>query len=308
MPEARRKIRISSGSVRQMDRARVVSTVLRWYDDCARDLPWRHPDASPWSIMVSEFMLQQTPVERVLRPWQEWMDRWPTPSALAHTPSGEAVRAWGRLGYPRRALRLHQSAVVISEQHDDQVPDDHDALLALPGVGSYTAAAILSFAYGQRHVVLDTNVRRVLARVSTGAAYPSTATTVAERSLAETFLPRRRDRAARWAVASMELGALVCTARGPRCESCPIRNACTWYAEGRPAWDGPPRKGQSYAGTDRQCRGVLLAAVRSSDMAVPREEALRRWPDPSQAERALASLHADGLVVALPDDTVTLPF
>ncbi len=295
-----------------MNTAAVVSRVLRWYDDHARDLPWRRPEATPWEVMVSEFMLQQTPVERVRQPWQQWVERWPAPSDLAAAPSGEAVRAWGRLGYPRRALRLHQSAVVIAEQHDDVVPADPVTLLSLPGVGSYTAAAILSFAYGQRHVVLDTNVRRVLARIAAGVAYPGAATTPADVSLAGTFLPRSPSRAARWAVASMELGAVLCTARSPRCADCPVRSLCSWRRLGYPAWEGAPRRGQSYDGTDRQCRGALLGVLRSTDGPVARSELVTCWPDARQCERALGSLLADGLAVAVSggptaEDSYALP-
>ncbi|GAB3920999.1 adenine glycosylase [Microlunatus endophyticus] len=290
-----------------MDYAPVVSRTLRWYAHAARDLPWRRPDAGPWAIMVSEFMLQQTPVARVLQPWQDWVQRWPTPAALADAPSGEAVRAWGRLGYPRRALRLHQAATAIRDDHDGQVPDDYQALLALPGVGSYTAAAIASFAFGRRHVVLDTNVRRVQARIATGIEFPATAPTAAERLLAEQFLPTEPARAARWAVASMELGALICTARGPQCDQCPVRTDCAWHRAGRPAHEGPARVGQRYQGTDRQCRGALLAVLRSSDDAVPAEELDTAWPDRAQRERALASLITDRLVVAVGPDRYALP-
>jgi A/G-specific adenine glycosylase len=257
--------------------------------------------------MVSEFMLQQTPVSRVLVPWQQWIDRWPSPTALADAPSGEAVRAWGRLGYPRRALRLHQAATAIRDRHGGEVPDDHDALLALPGVGAYTAAAIASFAFRRRHVVLDTNVRRVQARIAAGVQFPAAATTAAERMLAEEFLPDDPEQAARWAVASMELGALVCTARNPRCDDCPIRDDCTWLQLGRPSWDGPPRVGQRYDGTDRQCRGALLAVLRSSDIPVPGEELLAAWPDRAQAERAVGTLTADGLMIRVGVDSYALP-
>lgn len=282
---------------RAPERTQVVSAILRWYDEHARDLPWRRPTATPWSILVSEFMLQQTPVERVRGPWQAWLDRWPTPEALAAAPAGEAVRAWGRLGYPRRALRLHRTAQVITERFDSQVPRRLEDLLSLPGVGSYTAAAIASFAYGQRAVVLDTNVRRVLARVATGRAYPEPTPTRAETQLAESFLPATPARAAKWAVASMELGALVCVARTPRCEICPVADRCAWRLTGSPAWDGPPRTGQTYAGTDRQCRGALLAVLRSSDEPVDTDELAAAWPEPGQRSRALTSLVADGLVV-----------
>ncbi len=284
----------------------VVKAVLAWYAVNRRDLPWRRPETTPWGVLVSEFMLQQTPVSRVREPWLAWITRWPTPAALAAETPGEAVRAWGRLGYPRRALRLHHAAVAIVERHGGTVPSDHAALLALPGVGSYTAAAIASFAFGQRHVVLDTNVRRVLARVAAGAEFPARSTTPAETALAEQFLPARPERAATWAVASMELGAVICTARTPRCDRCPIRRRCAWQAAGRPRYDGPPRRGQTYEGTDRQCRGALLSVLRTDD-TVAEADLLASWPDPAQRARALVSLEDDGLVVRTPSGHVTLP-
>lgn len=276
--------------------AAVVSAVLRWYASEARDLPWRRPGTTPWQIMISEFMLQQTPVARVLEPWQRWVDRWPVPEALAAEPSGEAVRAWGRLGYPRRALRLHRAAVAIDQDHDGEVPADLAALRALPGVGDYTAAAVASFGFGQRHLVLDTNVRRVITRIGAGVQYPATSLSAAERALAETFLPRQAPRAARWAAASMELGAVVCIARSPRCDVCPVRSRCAWRAAGYPAFAGPPRRGQAYAGTDRQCRGAVLAVLRERDEPVPTEELAAAWPDQDQFRRALAGLITDGLI------------
>ena len=278
----------------------MVAAILRWYDANARDLPWRAPEATPWSIMVSEFMLQQTPVERVRGPWQTWIDRWPTPAALADAPSGEAVRAWGRLGYPRRALRLHQAAQQIVRDFAGEVPTDRDDLLSLPGVGSYTAAAIASFAFGRRETVLDTNVRRVLARLAAGQAYPDPTLTKDEVARADIFVPASGRRAARWAVASMELGAVICTARRPRCDACPVRRSCRWRAAGYPVWAGPPRRGQTYAGTDRQCRGALLAVLRSSDEPVAATELEQAWPDPGQRERALATLVDDGLATTTP--------
>jgi len=271
--------------------------VLRWYDEHARDLPWRAPGATPWGILVSEFMLQQTPVARVLPVWTAWLAAWPTPAALAAEPAGAAVRAWGRLGYPRRALRLHGAAQAIVERHDGQVPASYDALRALPGVGDYTAAAVSSFAHRQRHVVLDTNVRRVLARAVSGTEFPSPAVTRAERDLATGLLPDEPAVAANWAVAVMELGALVCTAGNPRCDACPIAGRCAWLAAGRPAHDGPARTTQTYDGTDRQCRGRLLAVLRATDASVDRAALDAAWPEADQRERALASLVTDGLVV-----------
>ncbi|MEO3785604.1 A/G-specific adenine glycosylase [Actinocorallia sp. B10E7] len=281
--------------------------VLSWYEKNARDLPWREPSATPWSILVSELMLQQTPVVRVLPVWREWMERWPTPAALAAEPSGEAVRAWGRLGYPRRALRLHACAVAITERHGGEVPDDHATLLALPGVGAYTAAAVASFAFEQRHAVLDTNVRRVLARLRTGVEHPPKTQTRAEVALAESLLPEDPATAARWAVAVMELGALVCTARSPRCADCPVLDQCAWYLDGKPPYDGPPRRGQTYAGTDRQCRGRLLAVLREAHGPVEKTALDIVWSDAVQRERALDGLISDGLVDPLEDGRYALP-
>ncbi|MBO2460415.1 A/G-specific adenine glycosylase [Actinomadura violacea] len=281
--------------------------ILDWYAANARDLPWRAPGATPWGVLVSEIMLQQTPVVRVLPVWREWTERWPTPAALAAEPSGEAVRAWGRLGYPRRALRLHASARAITDRHGGEVPSSHDDLLALPGIGAYTAAAVASFAFRQRHAVLDTNVRRVLARLVSGAEYPPKSQTRAEVTLAEGLLPPDPPTAARWAVAVMELGALVCTARTPRCVDCPVLAQCTWHRNGRPAYDGPPRKGQTYAGTDRQCRGRLLAVLRDADGPVEKPALDIVWSDAPQRERALDALIADGLVDPLDDGRYALP-
>jgi A/G-specific adenine glycosylase len=277
----------------------VVGRILSWYAGHARDLPWRRPDATPWAIMVSEFMLQQTPVERVRGPWQAWLERWPAPASLAAAAPGDAVRAWGRLGYPRRALRLHQAAQMIMNEFDGKVPEDRESLLRLPGVGSYTAAAIRSFAYGQREIVLDTNVRRLQTRLARGVAYPSPAPTGREGALAEELAPRNPQRAARWAVASMEFGALVCRARDPICDACPVAALCAWRQAGYPPWDGTPRHGQAYVGTDRQCRGALLAVLRSSDEPIAGRELVEAWQDLGQRDRALASLVADGLVVAV---------
>jgi A/G-specific adenine glycosylase len=281
--------------------------VLTWYAENARDLPWRRPDASPWAVLVSEIMLQQTPVVRVLPAYEAWLTRWPTPAALAAEPPGEAVRAWGRLGYPRRALNLHASARAIVERHDGVVPADYDELRALPGVGAYTAAAVASFAYRRRHAVLDTNVRRVLARAVSGVEYPPKSQTTAEVRLAESLLPADPPVAARWSVAIMELGALVCTARAPRCADCPLSGDCTWRLTGKPPYDGPPRRGQTYAGTDRQCRGRLLAVLRHSSGPVERSALEEVWADTLQRERALATLIEDGLVDPLPADRYALP-
>ncbi|GAA1914997.1 A/G-specific adenine glycosylase [Nocardioides lentus] len=281
--------------------------VLRWYDGHARDLPWREPGASAWSVMVSEYMLQQTPVARVLPVHAAWLERWPRPADLAAEPTGEAVRAWGRLGYPRRALRLHAAAVAVTERHGGEVPASYDDLLALPGVGDYTAAAIATFAYGRRHVVLDTNVRRVHARVLAGQAVPAASVTRAERDRAAALLPPDAPTAATWSVAVMELGALVCTARSPDCDACPVAGTCAWRAAGHPAYDGPVRRAQAWDGTDRQCRGRLLAVLRDADAPVHLSRLDAAWPDPLQRARCLEGLLTDGLAVRTSDTTVALP-
>jgi A/G-specific adenine glycosylase len=240
-------------------------------------------------------------VDRVRGPWAAWLKRWPSPEALAADPAAEAVRAWGRLGYPRRAMRLHQAAVMITERFGGRVPADQASLLALPGVGSYTAAAVASFAFGRREVVLDTNVRRVVSRAVLGAAHPPAAPTRLEVAAAERLAPHDPGQATRWAVASMELGALVCRARSPRCLECPLCELCAWRRAGSPPPSRPARRAQAYAGTDRQCRGALLAVLRAVDGPVTADALASAWPDPVQRNRALASLVTDGLVVPVRD-------
>jgi A/G-specific adenine glycosylase len=292
-----------------MTASEIESALAAWYASNARDLPWRQPGTEPWAVLVSEFMLQQTPVSRVLPAYAAWLARWPDAPALAADSPGEAVRQWGRLGYPRRALRLHACAQVITAEHDGQVPDSLAGLRALPGVGAYTAAAVASFAFGKRHPVLDTNVRRVLARMVSGSERDGrSAASVAEFSLAESLLPPERERrAANWSVALMELGALVCTARAPRCASCPVYSSCRWVAAGRPSYDGPTPRPQRFAGTDRQIRGLLLDVLRNAAAPVSRPELDVVWHEAGQRERALASLVTDGLVTVTSEGDYRLP-
>ena len=275
--------------------SQVIEAICAWFDANGRDLPWRRPGTSAWGVLVSEVMSQQTPMSRVIGPWHEWMNRWPTPDDLAEEDSGEAVAAWGRLGYPRRALRLHSCAVAIATEHDGVVPNSYDELVALPGIGDYTASAVVSFAFGGRATVLDTNVRRLIARAESGIANCPTSVTRAERVVADALVPDEDVRAAKWAVASMELGALVCTARSPQCEVCPIRDSCRWVIDGKPD-NSPARRGQPWKGTDRQCRGVIMDVVRNSPRGVKVQMALSAWPEPDQASRCLESLLDDGLV------------
>jgi A/G-specific adenine glycosylase len=270
-----------------------AAELLSWYQREQRDLPWRRPGVSAWQILVSEFMLQQTPVARVEPIWRDWVARWPTPSATAAAGAADVLRAWGKLGYPRRAKRLHEGAIVIAAEHGDEVPDDVETLLTLPGIGTYTARAVACFAYGKRVPVVDTNVRRVIARAVHGRADSPAGV----RDLADVaaLLPNGLD-APRFSVALMELGATVCTARSPRCGLCPL-SVCAWRSAGFPAATVKARKPQRYAGTDRQVRGRLLDVLRGNATPVTRAQLDVAWlSDTAQRDRALDSLLTDGLV------------
>ncbi|MEY2847487.1 MAG: hypothetical protein RI885_152 [Actinomycetota bacterium] len=277
----------------------IAPAVVDWYRANARDLPWRRDGFGAWGILVSEFMLQQTPVARVIPRLTDWLARWPTPAHLAAVPSGEAVRAWDRLGYPRRALRLHAAATAIADRHDNVVPSDVDDLLALPGVGDYTARAVAVFAYGSRHPVVDTNVRRVIARAVEGDAE---AGPPSRRDLGamEVLLPEDLPSAAAFNAGMMELGAVLCVARSPRCDACPLLDSCAWRGAGYPRFDGltKPRQ-KKYEGSDRQVRGRILAELRVADIPVTLAELHTVSTDAAQSARALAGLVADGLAVAV---------
>lgn len=284
-----------------------ATEVVDWYHANRRDLPWRRDGFTPWGTLVSEFMLQQTPVARVIPRLEEWLTRWPTPADLAAVPPGEAVRAWQSLGYPRRALWLHAAAVAITERHDGVVPDDVEALLALPGIGDYTARAVAVFAYGAHHPVVDTNVRRVIARAVDGQGEPAPPSARRDLAAMRALLPDDRPAAAAFNAGMMELGAIVCVARSPRCDGCPLTAACAWRAAGYPAYAGPRKPVQKqYEGSDRQVRGRILAELRGSHIPVTAAELADVWPDAEQRDRALRGLVADGLAVA-EGDGYTLP-
>ena len=283
----------------------LADAVSQWYARAARDLPWRRPGVDPWAVLVSEVMLQQTQVARVLPAYAAWLERWPTPAALAADPPGEAVRMWGRLGYPRRALRLHACAVTVVERFGGQLPATVPELLALPGVGDYTARAVVAFAHHRRVPVVDTNVRRVVARTVEGRA--DAPVTRADLAVVEALLPVDEQAAATASVALMELGALVCTARAPRCPSCPVQDACAWFAAGRPELAAPVRRTQGFTGSDRQVRGRLLAVLREAPAPVGADLLAQAWHEPVQRARALDGLVADGLVDPLPDGRYALP-
>jgi A/G-specific adenine glycosylase len=277
--------------------------LLTWYAREQRDLPWRRQGVTAWQILVSEFMLQQTPVARVEPIWRDWVARWPTPSATAAASAADVLRAWGKLGYPRRAKRLHECAIAIAAEHGDEVPDDVATLLTLPGIGSYTARAVASFAYGQRVPVVDTNVRRVVARAVHGRA--DSPASVRDLVDVAALLPNGPD-APRFSVALMELGATVCTARSPRCGVCPLSD-CAWRSAGFPPATTPARRPQRYAGTDRQVRGRLLDVLRDNATPVTRAQLDVAWlSDTAQRDRALDSLLTDGLVEQTADGRFAL--
>ena len=293
-----------SGTSIGADLADEIST---WFRAEARDLPWRRRGTTPWGVLVSEFMLQQTPVSRVEPVWTDWMARWPVPSALAAAPRAEVLRAWGKLGYPRRAIRLHDAAAAIAEQHGDEVPADVETLEALPGIGSYTARAVAAFGHGRRAPVVDTNVRRVVARAVHGAGDAGPARTRADLADVDALLPHDDAGAAVASAGLMELGAVVCTARNPRCGLCPVRARCAWVAAGRPEYTGPRRPVQGFAGTDRQVRGKLLDVLRGSPNPVPRSTLDAVWSDAGQRDRCLDSLLVDGLAEQTDDGRFALP-
>ncbi len=280
--------------------------IVDWYASAARDLPWRRPGVDAWAVLVSEVMLQQTPVARVEPVWREWMTRWPSPAHLAAVPPADVIRAWGKLGYPRRALRLREAAIAVAERHGGVVPADVAALEALPGIGTYTARAVACFGYGQPQPVVDTNVRRVVARLLHGRAEAGNAR-AADLSDIASLTPLDPVRATRFSVAAMELGALVCVARTPRCGDCPVRARCAWRLAGSPAHAGPARRIQKFAGTDRQVRGRLLDLLRAAHEPVDAAALEPAWDDVVQRGRCLDSLLADGLVEQTEDGLFRLP-
>ncbi len=288
----------------------LATPLIAWYRETARDLPWRQQafadEFGAWGTLVSEFMLQQTPVTRVVPHLEAWLARWPNPTALAAEAPAAAVRQWANLGYPRRALWLHRAAVEIRDRHAGIVPRDVDALLALTGIGDYTARAVAVFAYGDRHPVVDTNTRRVLARAIDGRSQPAPP---ARRDLAamDAILPRDAAASAVVNAATMELGAVVCTARSPQCDACPIADLCAWRAAGYPDTGDERRRQARYEGSDRQARGAVLKVLRdSASHSVPITGVIPDWADPLQRDRAIDSLVADGLAEVI-DGMLRLP-
>ena len=272
----------------------LIESVLTWFGDARRPLPWRSDETTSWGILVSEFMCQQTQVDRVIPRWRLWLERWPSASDLADDDVADAIRMWERLGYPRRAAWLHASAVIIRDEHQGEVPKSSEQLRALPGVGEYTAAAVQAFAFGMPAVVLDTNVRRVIARTLNGEAQPRAHVTNTERAQAATLL--EHDRPAEWSAAVMEFGALVCKATQPRCEACPVADICRWRAAGFPPATFQTRQQATFAGSDRQARGQIMSILRSAQEPIATSAIESAWHDNDQVARALAGLLKDTLI------------
>ena len=310
----------TNGNNAEIENAEAVAVELaEWWHASARDLPWRFGRATPWGVLVSEVMSQQTQMSRVVPYWNDWMERWPDAAALAGAAKSDVITAWGRLGYPRRALRLQECARVVASDYGNELPQTYDELLALPGIGDYTASAVMSFAFGERIAVVDTNIRRVLSRVFLGVESLGGAASPAERALAKRVLPqdsvskcRRFDRSSVvWNQSVMELGAIVCTAKSPLCEACPVSSRCVFLRDGRPGLgERRTRPRQRFQGTDRQVRGLVLNALRNlpeGEIAVDRKSLERLWDDHIQLDRCIASLDEDGLIEILPNADVRLP-
>ncbi len=275
--------------------------IISWFKKNKRDLPWRKTDA--WGVLVSEFMLQQTPVNRVLPVYQEWMKRWPTAAALAAATPAEVITAWGRLGYPRRALRLHECAKVITQDLSGKIPEDENELRKLPGIGEYTAAAMAAFAFNKRSLVLDINIRRLFARLFDGVEVPSQSSTKSEKSRYEALIPKKD--AHIWAAATMELGAIICTSQSPKCGICPVAHGCTWRSLDYPKSDVVKRT-QTWHGTDRQCRGTIVQALRDNEV-LTKSQISQLWDVPSQLEKAILTLLDDGLIEVRGKNKFSLP-
>jgi A/G-specific adenine glycosylase len=270
----------------------VISKVNRWFQNHGRELPWRG-NATPWEVVMSEFMLQQTQVSRVIPYFEKFRKTFPTPSAMAKTPKSKVVSMWGGLGYPRRALRLHELATVLANEFHDQVPDDYDSLISLPGIGDYTANAILAFAFQKRSVVIDTNIRRVIARAALGQEWPTKSITKSERELIESLVPRQHKAASVYSAAIMELGQVICVPK-PKCDVCPIKRECKWVLAGKPVGVKVNRT-QAWHGTNRKCRGMILRAIRE-ESSVSINFLSKSWENREQLESCVEALIDEGFI------------
>lgn len=318
------------------------SSVALFWQTRARDLPWRFGRTTPWGVLVCEVMSQQTQMSRVVPYWTAWMQTWPDAQSLSCATAAEVITAWGRLGYPRRALRLQECARVVANEYHNSLPRTYEELIALPGVGDYTASAVLSFAYGEQVAVIDTNIRRVLTRTFAGVESHGGSTTRTDRELAAAVLPKSDFDAASndsspaaptctptqssptctssvWNQSIMEIGATLCTAQSPQCDTCPLQRWCRFKAAGFPGLGARrTRQQQRFVGTNRQVRGIILQALRKAHSSqissqhtqqhsLQRNEINALWSNQAQLGECIASLDNDGLIVVLEDGTVALP-
>ena len=274
----------------------------RWAENRARLLPWRET-RDPWAVLVSEAMLQQTQVARVVPKYRAFLQQFPTVAACAAAPLAAVIDAWAGLGYNRRAVQLHRLATTVVAEHGGELPADLQTLLALPGIGPYTARAVLAFAFEADVGVVDTNVGRILARAHGRALGPRSA-----QALADAYVPHGAGWA--WNQAMLDLGALVCVARIPRCRECPVASQCAYRGQGLdPALGSAGVSGPQsrFEGSDRQGRGRLVAALRRGPVRAEALAAAAGWPDDlPRAERVMVALVAEGLAAAA-GDTYTLP-
>lgn len=276
-----------------------------WAEGARRDLPWRRT-RDPWAVLVSELMLQQTQVARVVPRYEAFLARFPTPAAMAAAPAADVLRAWAGLGYNRRALNLHRAAVAVVARHAGVLPASLGELVALPGVGPYTARAVLAFAYEADVGVVEVNSARVLARAVAGRPLaPAEA-----QALADALVPAGAGWA--WNQAMLDLGATVCTKSTPRCPACPVVASCAWAGAGGPdpavGSAGEGGRQSTFAGSDRQGRGRLVDALRLGPVPRAGVAVAAGWPDdPQRAERVAAGLVADGLAVVAGDGSLQLP-
>jgi A/G-specific adenine glycosylase len=275
----------------------VQQALLSWSARTRRDLPWRHT-RDPWAILVSELMLQQTQVPRVVPKYQSFLERFPSAVACAAASVADVVREWAGLGYNRRAVNLHRAAVTVVERHGGELPDDLDALLALPGVGPYTARAVLTFAFGRDVGIVESNTGRVLARVAGRPLAQADA-----QRIADDLVPSGHGW--EWNQAMIDLGASVCLRRAPLCGECPVSTQCRWHGGPDPA--APAYRQSTFAGSDRQGRGRLVDAMRVAPVPLGRIPDAAGWPDdPARAHRVADTLVADGLAVET-DGALRLP-
>ena len=280
-----------------------ISKVFLWWDSEKRDLPWRI-SRDPWAILVSEFMLQQTQASRVMAKYKTFLERFPNPTLCASSTPGKVIELWSGLGYNRRAINLHRTAKTIAEKYNGTVPDELSLLLDLPGIGDYTARAILAFSFEKDVAVVDVNVKRVLSRLEGRTLSMKEAQSIADLTLLT-------GEGWRWNQAMIEIGATICTARKAKCDKCPLKETCTWtknQAATDPAIAVKSKRLETFEGSDRQGRGKLISALRNEPIMEKDVPQIFGWPnDHRRCKRVLKKLEKDGLIVIADSGKISLP-